>query len=212
MDFMKKIFPPKEKTEPEKLTWQQALFLNLKDILYILAGFLLVYTLFFRMVVVDGTSMNQTLLDGDRLLLVSSTVYPNPKQGDIVVFSRDSFRDGECVVKRVIATEGQKVDIDFKNRVVYVDDQPLEESYVYFSANDNGPMKHDLGMDFPLIVEKGCVFVMGDNRNNSLDSRYTEIGLVDCREILGKAIFLMLPGSNDGEGQPDYSRIGFISR
>lgn len=209
MDFLKKLFPPKEKAEPEQVTWQQSLFLQLRDIIYILAAFLLVYTLFFRIVFVDGTSMNQTLLDGDRLLLISSTVYRHPKQGDVVVFNRDSFREGEGVVKRVIATEGQEVDIDFENRIVYVDGMPLNEPFVYYSFNDNRPMIQE-GVNFPLIVEEGCVFVMGDNRNNSKDSRDPDIGLVDCREILGKAIFLMIPGNNKGQAEVDYSRIGLV--
>ena len=190
-------------------TWQQRLFQNLKDIVYVFAGFMLVYCMFFRMVVVDGTSMNQTFLDGDRLLLVSNALYRNPEAGDIVVFSRDSFRNGEGVVKRVIATEGQTVDIDFAKRTVYVDGKALQESYVYFRPEDARPMMQE-GMTFPLTVEEGCVFVMGDNRNNSKDSRDPEIGLVDRREILGKAVFLLMPGTNNGETKLEYDRIGLI--
>ena len=190
-------------------TWQQRLFQNLKDIVYVFAGFMLVYCMFFRMVVVDGTSMNQTFLDGDRLLLVSNALYRNPEAGDIVVFSRDSFRNGEGVVKRVIATEGQTVDIDFAKRTVYVDGKALQESYVYFRPEDARPMMQE-GMTFPLTVEEGCVFVMGDNRNNSKDSRDPEIGLVDRREILGKAVFLLMPGANNGETKLEYDRIGLI--
>lgn len=207
MSLIQKLFPNR-KTAP-KTEQKKSLFHDAKDILYILVAFLLIYCLFFRIVVVDGTSMNMTLLDGDKVLLLSSTTYRNPKRGDIIVFSRDDFQDGECVVKRVIAVAGQEVDIDFESRTVFVDGQALEESYVYFAENDNRPMIQE-GMKFPLTVDKGCVFVMGDNRNNSHDSRSPDIGLVDCREILGRAFFLILPGTNLDTMETDYSRIGFI--
>ena len=154
--------------------------------------------------------MNQTLLDGDRLLLVSRVLYRTPKQGDIIVASKDSFRDGERIIKRVIATEGQTVDIDFENRIVYVDGVALQESYAYFADSDNGPMIQE-GMKFPLVVEEGCVFVMGDNRNDSTDSRDIRIGLIDQREILGRAILLLIPGTNRNTVAADYRRIGVLN-
>ena len=96
----------KEKAQEseEKLTWQQNLMLDLHDLLYVLAAFMIVYMLFFRVVVVVGPSMYDTLIDGDRLVLLSSAIYKEPKQGDIIVASKKSFEDGECIVKRVIAT------------------------------------------------------------------------------------------------------------
>ncbi len=198
-----------EKSQQPAKNWKQALFHDF-DVIYILVGFMLVYVLLFRVVEVEGSSMNQTLIDEDRLLLISSTLYHNPKQGDIIVASKDSFRGGECIVKRVIATEGQKVYIDFENRTVYVNDEPLDESYVFFHPDDNGPMIQE-GMSFPLVVEEGCVFVMGDNRNDSQDSRHPDIGLIDEREILGKAVLLLFPGTDSGTIAADYSRIGVLS-
>ena len=177
------------------------------DVLYIFVAFMLLYVLLFRVVVVTGDSMNRTLVDGDMLLLVSNTVYRNPRQGDIIVVSKDSFRGGECIVKRVIATEGQQIDIDFENRRVYVDGQPLEESYVFFAEDDSRPMIQE-GLRFPQTVPEGCVFVMGDNRNDSQDSRSPSIGFVDEREILGKAIVLFFPGSDHNTAPRDYTRIG----
>ena len=120
--------------------------------------------------------------------------------------SKDSFDNGYPIIKRVIATEGQTVDIDFDQGVVYVDGQALQEDYTYTPTN----VKE--GMQFPLTVAEGCLFVMGDNRNRSKDSRNPEIGLVDKREILGKAIFLFLPAADHDAGQsaPDYDRIGVI--
>ncbi len=207
MAFFSRFFEKKNSPQQEPQNWKQTLFRDFRDVLYILVGFLVVYLLLFRVVIVDGDSMNQTLVDGDRILVVSRTLYHHPRQGDIVVASKDSFRDGECIVKRVIATEGQTVDIDFENRTVYVDGKALEESYVFFHENDHRPMIQE-GLTFPIEVEKGCVFVMGDNRNDSKDSRSLEIGLIDIREILGKAIFLVFPGTDGGHVPADYSRIG----
>lgn len=208
MKSLSRFFEKKEpQSQPQAQNWHQAIFRDFKDILYILVCFLFIYTLLFRVVVVNGDSMNQTLIHGDRIFLVNNTLYRDPKQGDIVVISKDSFRDGECIVKRVIATEGQTVDIDFENRIVYVDGEPLAESYAFFHAYDDGPM-HKSDVTFPLTVDEGCIFVLGDNRNNSTDSRSPMIGQIDCREVLGKALFLLFPGTDDGTVPADYSRIG----
>ncbi len=195
-----------DKSKPADETREQSLFRDARDILVILAVFMVVYILFFRVVVVVGGSMFDTLVDGDRLLLISNVIYQNPKAGDVIVASKDSFRNGECIVKRVIATEGQTVDIDFVNGIVYVDGVALEEDYIYSATN-----KPVHCVQFPFTVAEDCVFVMGDNRGVSLDSRSTDIGQIDKREILGKAIFLLFPGDHEGEVERDLSRIGGIS-
>ena len=188
----------------EILTWKQNMVLYLHDLVIYVSVILLVFLLLFRIIVVTGDSMYSTLWDGDYLLLMSNLLYPDPEAGDIVVVSKQSYDDGAPIVKRVIATEGQIVDIDFENGIVYVDGLPIEEEYI------NTPTNRQEGMSFPLIVEKGCYFVMGDNRNNSRDSRRPDIGQIDKREILGKAILLMLPGTDGGLRQRDFSRIGAI--
>lgn len=193
--------------QPKQLNWQQNVVLYLHDLVFLLAGIMLVFVLFFRIVIVDGTSMNRTLLHGDYLLLINNIFYQEPQCGDIVVVTKDSFDNGAPIVKRVIAREGQTVDIDFEQGIVYVDGTALDEPYVNTPTNTNG------GMRFPLTVSEGCLFVMGDNRNKSRDSRYPEIGLVDEREILGKAVFLIFPGDPDGPQGPekaDMSRIGAL--
>ena len=176
----------------------------LHDFVWLLTVVLFVFMLVFRVVIVSGPSMQATLLDGDYLFLVGNLFYNNPQQGDIIVASKESFRDGEPIVKRVIATEGQKVDIDFTLGVVYVDDVPLDEPYTLTPTN----MQE--GLEFPIIVDENCVFVMGDNRNDSKDSRSSEIGQIDCREILGKAVFLIFPGNNKGSMPRDFNRIGVL--
>ena len=190
--------------------WQSTLLTYLHDLVYLLAGLILAFLLLFRVVVVSGTSMNSTLLDGDYLLLLSSTFYRDPQQGDIIVASKHSFDNGAPIVKRVIATAGQWVNIDFTNGIVYVGDslddmQPLEEPYTLTPTNTSE------GIEFPLKVSTGCLFVMGDNRNGSKDSRHPEIGLVDEREVLGKVVFLFVPGTNEGKEKQDFGRIGVVN-
>ncbi len=184
---------------------RQKTFLSyLHDMVFALTGILLVFMLLFRLVVVSGPSMRQTLEDGDNLILMSNVFYNNPKYGDIVVACKDDYKDGEPIIKRVIATEGQTVDIDFDAGIVFVDGKALDEPYT------NTPTNLPEGTKFPLTVEKGHLFVMGDNRNDSKDSRDPQIGLIDKREILGRAIFLILPGENPETKQRDFSRIGVI--
>lgn len=201
---MAEFFQDKKQSREEvKLTLAQRIVVDFRDLICVLAAFMFVYMLFFRVVVVVGPSMYDTLVDGDRLILVSNVLYRNPEQGDVIVASKNSFRDGECIIKRVIATEGQTVDIDFQLGVVYVDGVALQEEYTYTMTN------LDEGMQFPLIVPENSIFAMGDNRNGSMDSRNPQIGFIDKREILGKAVFLMMPGTNDGTEEAQYDRIGF---
>ena len=193
-----------KKTEEKEISWKQSFVLYLHDWIYMLAVIIIALLLFFRMVVVSGASMYNTLWDGDWLLLVSNVFYQEPEVGDIIVACQKSYNDGEPIVKRVIAMEGQSVDIDFDAGVVYVDGIALEEDYTYTPTNV------EEGMEFPLVVEEGTIFVLGDNRNKSKDSRSTEIGLIDKREVLGKAIFLMFPGDAEGTMNRQFSRIGVL--
>lgn len=194
----------KKPSDGEK-AWSTTVLTYLHDLVYLLAGLILVFLLLFRVVVVSGTSMNNTLLNGDYLVVLGNTFYQEPEYGDIIVASKKSFDEGAPIVKRVIATEGQKVDIDFAKGIVYVDDVALDEKYTLTPTNEPE------GTKFPLIVDEGCLFVMGDNRNGSKDSRHPEIGLIDKREVLGKVFFLFFPGTNYDEFERDYSRIGVIS-
>lgn len=150
----------------------------------LIVSVLLIFTFIGRIAYVDGPSMNETLHDGD-MLIVSNLLY-TPKQNDIVVFQAydSSIRGG--IVKRVIATEGQVVDIDFETWTVTVDGAAIDEPYVNYE--EGYPMRYG-EVEFPLTVPEGKVFVMGDNRNHSNDSRGKEIGCVDTRFIFGRLIF-----------------------
>ncbi len=188
----------------EEMNWKKSTVLYVHDLIRMLMVIVVVFLIFFRIVVVSGDSMYSTLWDGDYLLLMNELFYPEPKQGDIVVISKKSFDRGKPIVKRVIATEGQTVDIDFVHGIVYIDDIPRVEPYV------NTLTTSEEGMEFPLVVEENHVFVLGDNRGVSMDSRDPRIGLIDQREILGKVIYLMIPGTSDGELPRDKNRIGAI--
>ena len=195
----------KEKQEDKKLTWQQTVVLYLHDWIFLLMGVLIVFLLVFRVIVVSGDSMYRTLWDGDYLLLLSNTFYHEPEHGDIIVISKERFNNGAPIVKRVIATEGQTVDIDFEKGIVYVDDIPLQEDYI------NNLTTTPEGMHFPLTVADNHIFVLGDNRLVSRDSRDPVIGQIDRREVLGRALVLMAPGTSHGQYPRDWSRIGAVS-
>ena len=183
---------------------EKSLLFYLHDLVILVAIVLLVFSLLFRVVVVSGPSMYSTLTDGDCLLLLNSYLYPEPKVGDIIVASKETHDNGAPIIKRVIATEGQRVDIDFEAGIVYVDGIALNEPYAFTPTNLFE------GVSFPLTVDKGCVFVLGDNRNESKDSRNPDIGLVDKREIVGKAVFLLFPGNENGQIARDIERIGVL--
>ena len=132
-----------------------------------------------RMVKVQGGSMEPTLHEGDRLFI---TRIGGVRAGDIVVSAQPNAYD-ELLIKRVIATEGQEVDIDFSTGEVKVDGVVLEEPYIA------EPTHLSYDVQFPVKVEEGCVFLMGDNRNHSIDSRSTDIGQADLRYLVGRAVF-----------------------
>lgn len=180
----------------ELYEWTQALVGSVLTVV-------LVFTFLIRLIGVDGHSMVPTLQNGDRLLVLSSLLDSDYEYGDIVVLREESFLE-EPIVKRVIATEGQTVDIDFESGVVYVDGVALDEPYI------NEPTYMEEGTEFPLTVPEGCIFVMGDNRNHSSDSRDSRLGTVDTRCVLGKAVFLAFPGADDVTGKREFGRIGLI--
>lgn len=149
---------------------------------------------------IEGPSMMQTLQNGDTIIL--SNLFYKPKNGDIVFVKTELYGDTP-IVKRIIASEGQTVDIDFAQGIVTVDGVPLQEPYV------NTPTNREEGFEGPVTVPVGHVFIMGDNRNESNDSRNKNIGTVDTRSIIGKVYFILIPGSGY-EGKRDWSRIGSV--
>lgn len=150
---------------------------------------ILVFTFLFRTASVDGSSMEPTLHHGDKLIV--SHLFYQPEYGDIVVLTSPPATT-EPLVKRIIAKGGDWVDIDFEAKIVSVNGEVLDEPYIAEATELQG------NVTFPKQVPKGCVFVMGDNRNHSKDSRMTEVGMVDERYIMGKVLFRILPFSSIG--------------
>lgn len=165
----------------------------------------LVFTFVVRIVGVSGRSMRETLQNGDKLLVVNGYLCGDYRRGDVVIFQKSGFENGELIVKRVIATEGQTVDIDFAAGQVFVDGEALEEPYI------REPTWLDEGLEFPVTVPEGCVFVMGDNRNDSKDSRYEGLGPLDIRHIVGRAVLLVLPGETADLDRREWSRVGILN-
>ncbi len=184
---------PAEAAAPEKPKWTLQRFLGevfdiLEDFAVFTAFFVLVICFFFRPTVVSGESMEDTLHNGDYLIVREIGYTPTP--GDVVVAQNISLSyHPDLLVKRVIAVGGQVVDIDFATWTLTVDGEVIDES-AYRKLT--GSLRTS-DFTFPLTVPAGYVFVMGDNRNHSADSRFTEVGLIPQQCILGKAIVRLLP-------------------
>jgi signal peptidase I len=165
----------------------------------------LLFTFGVRVMRVDGPSMRETLQDDDKMLVLNAALEGEVHSGDVVVLRKGAFAGGEPIVKRVIATAGQTVAIDFAAGTVTVDGQTLQEEYI------RQPTQLDEGTAFPLTVPAGSVFVMGDNRNDSDDSRDPALGTVDTRYIIGRVLCVAFPGVSAESGKRDYSRIGGVA-
>ena len=198
-------------TGEEKSTTKkhQEIFDWIETVIIALVSVVIVFSLFFRLATIVGPSMQNTLYSGEKVI-ISNFLY-TPKCGDIVVISRNTNNSvdtvetsREPIIKRIIATEGQYVDIDFDKGIVYVGDdlsnmKELVEPYVC------EPTYRSYDIEFPVYVKKGHIFVLGDNRNNSSDSRSSaigDLGLIDERYILGKAVYRVWPF--DAIGGLDY--------
>ena len=185
---------PKEgkgKKKQETLTLGQELFQTLQSLAVIVLGVIFLFTFVVRITVVSGHSMENTLHHGD-IVLVRSIGY-TPKQGNIVVLTDKSFRS-DSIIKRVIATEGQTVDIDYATSTVYVDGTALEEDYIkeiHWDSYAESGVNH-------ITVPEGQIYVMGDNRDGSSDSRDPSLGTVDVRCVIGQAIMVLFPFSDLG--------------
>ena len=180
----------------ESYEWVQALVCSVLAVVVL-------FTFVARLIGVDGHSMLPTLQDGDRMLVLNSVLYHDYKYGDVVVLRKDTFLK-DPIVKRVIATAGQTVDIDFDSGTVYVEGEPLQEDYI------NELTFLEEGTEFPLTVPDGHIFVMGDNRNRSSDSRDSNLGTVDTRYVIGRAVVGAFPGPDEETLKRDFHRIGVI--
>lgn len=208
---------PKEQNPFEPSGIAGSVYSMVHDMACVLAVIVIVFILAVRLVGVSGISMNPTLVGeipelktmGDYLVLRSNFISSNYQQGDIVVASVPGYENGKPIVKRVIATGGQTITFQIGTDTcmhVYVDDVLQPEDFI------NEPMTMNLALNGqPITIPDGCYFLMGDNRNRSLDSRSEQIGIVDGRYIVGKALWLVFPGQDASNGYArDWKRLGDI--
>ena len=172
----------------EETSMKAELYDWVEAVVFSVGVIVLIFTFLFRIVGVKGESMMNTLQDGNRVII--SDINYRPKTDDIVVLSTKAVSDP--IIKRVIATGGQTVNIDYSTNTVYVDGKPISEPFIKEPMYQSGDVK------LPTTVPKGHVFVMGDNRNDSFDSRFSQIGMIDDRYILGHAVFRLYPFSEIG--------------
>ena len=145
---------------------------------------IIIFLFLFRVVNVQGSSMVPTLRESDKIVI--SRLARDFKYGDIVVLTKTAF-DDERIVKRVISTEGQTIDIDFDEGIVTVDGEVLQEPYIAEKT------KRQMDFHGPVTVPEGCIFCMGDNRNASTDSRRSIIGMIDTSCVLGRVVLRLWP-------------------
>ena len=193
---------PEEAKEPEKL--ENIVYDWARSLAAAVVSVVLLFAFGVRLIGVSGPSMQDTLYTGDRLVVLGSLL-SGFEAGDVVVVNDYNAELDETLVKRIIAVGGQTVDIDFTAGVVYVDGQPLEEPYT------KEPTYKSDSIRFPLTLEEDEVFVMGDNRNHSTDSRSGQLGPVKEGYLQGKALLLLIPGQTPDAGHRDWSRVGAVS-
>ena len=163
-----------------------------ESLMAVLVFFVVVFTFFVRLIGVDGMSMYPTLEDHS-IMLVSNLNY-TPERGDVVVLRKEGFYNNQPIVKRIIATGGDTVDIDPVTGDVSVNGEVLDEPYINETID---VLEHMGDLTYPQTVPEGCVFVMGDNRANSADSRYhqddSSHGLVPVSDVVGVGLVKYWP-------------------
>ncbi len=189
---MKRVAPPAPKAARRARALRQTLFSALQTLLFTLLALILLFTFLSRIITVVGASMQPSLQEGEILLL--QRVGWAPQQGDIVVLTKPFGSVDHPYVKRVMATGGQTLEIDYEAGLVYVDGQRQEEPYLGERMEALAYPRDTTYIEVP----QGHVFVMGDNRNHSDDSRNVELLAVDERYILGKACFVLFPPEQFG--------------
>ena len=188
-----------DKPKTEKSNICRDIFDWLDIIISAMLAVVVIFTFAFRVATIEGDSMKNTFYEGQKVIITNW--FYQPKFGDVVVVSRNAENNASAsaegpIIKRIIATEGQQVNIDFEKGIVYVDGVALDEPYTKTPTN----LKSDVV--FPVYVPEGHIFCLGDNRNESLDSRSSRIGnggMIDTRYVLGKVVMRIWPVDTFGK-------------
>lgn len=177
----------------------------LGSLLIALVCVLIVMAFCFRIIDVDGTSMEPTLINTDKVVITD--LFYTPHNGDVIVISHGEEYQ-KPLVKRVIAIPGQTLKLDFEKNEVYVDGVLLDEPYIQGFLKQADKTAEEING----VIPEGKLFVMGDNRTVSLDSRSKSIGLIDLNDVIGKAQLVVIPHSynDNGELKLDLSGIRYI--
>ena len=191
MDKQSNHSAPSEKEDKKKSSLKEAVEYA-ESLAVVFVVMLMIFTFIARPATVDGDSMLPTLQNGERLI-ISKLLYEPTAGGIVVLCGEADLEEGKNLIKRIIATEGQTIDIDFDAGEVYVDGQLLSEPYIL------EPTYLDEGTEFPLTVPEGEIFVMGDNRNGSRDSRSLTVGTVKEEYIVGRVLFRFFPFDRFGK-------------
>lgn len=191
-------------TEKKKDSLESTVYCWAQAVVTAVVGVILLFTFGVRLISVSGPSMQDTLYTGDRLLVLNA-MFCGFKAGDVVVINDYNAELDDTLVKRIVAVGGQTVDMDFSTGEVYVDGQVLDEPYI------KEPTYTPEGVAFPLTLAEDEVFVMGDNRNHSTDSRSDQLGPVKEGYLQGKALLLLVPGETPDTGKRDWGRVGAIA-
>lgn len=177
-----------KKTDKEKTAYKKTveyIYSILSMIFIIMTCFFILFTFFFRLVSVSGSSMMPNLKNGNKII-VSDFLY-TPDYGDIIAIGRSTETE-QSIIKRVIGLPGDEIDINFDTHIITVNGGVITEDYPVADA-----IAEPGDVDFPVTVPGNCVFVLGDNRNNSVDSRFQRVGFISLDEITGKALFKVWP-------------------
>ena len=187
---------PEDLKEKQPVDIKDEIFEWIESFVFAMFIVILIFTFFFRIVLVQGPSMRETLQDGDRLII--SHINYTPEKGDIVVINSEAL--GKTIIKRVIGTAGDKVVVDYNNNTVTVNGKVISNDNIREAMYNTNLFDEQYKVDdnvFEYDVPEGKIFVMGDNRNNSTDSR--RIGFIDPDDVLGKAVLRMYPFDSFGK-------------